>query len=114
MDIAGESSAVLRGILRTGGTLHWAAAGLTILASILDRVDQMGSNKKECLKILEILSNLGGAVLRLIQIDVADWDKLIQATGFIVGGVHLCSKYLEYGRIKRYMKQQTSKIDFVL
>ncbi|CAM6091505.1 unnamed protein product [Calypogeia fissa] len=99
---AQELYRVLCDVLKGVGNLHWAAAGLSMVAFVLNRVDLVGKNSTECLNLLETMRDLGKHFITLYpQLSEQD-EKLRRAICLITEGAMICCDHTSAGIVGRY------------
>lgn len=88
-------------LLKGVGNLHWAAAGLSMVAFVLNRIDLVGKNSVDCLKLLEAMRDIGKHVITLYpQLPEQD-EKLRRATCLITEGAMMCCDHTDSGVVGR-------------
>jgi hypothetical protein len=89
---------VVQNLLRGLGQAHWAAAGLLVVANILERFETVSANQDECLSLLEEMNNLAQHVkdLKVRPGLKKGMEVSIQkATEMIVEGALMCCSQID-------------------
>ncbi|XP_059064482.1 uncharacterized protein LOC131856644 [Cryptomeria japonica] len=80
-------------VLEVIGKCHWAAVGLVLVASVLEKMETQKRNKKECVMLLKSMNDLAKIVLELQPLPhetVKTQAKMKEAIHTIIHGAITC------------------------
>ncbi|XP_057859553.2 TMV resistance protein N isoform X2 [Cryptomeria japonica] len=100
----GETRKPVAEILQAVGKMHWIIGGLSIVAYLLDQIDQMRENRTECLELLRQMLKLAGHI-RQLNYDMPQYEKKFsEAIFLIVEGSMMCASQLNSKALFRFLK----------
>ncbi|XP_057862086.2 uncharacterized protein LOC131070472 [Cryptomeria japonica] len=109
-NLSGEAQRTAVSALHGLGNAHWAAAGFLVIASVLERLEKVSFNQKECLVLLKRMNNLAKCIRLLKAKSGLDHElekKIKDAFQFIVQGAIMC--FTQIGMRKFYKFLLVSK-----
>lgn len=107
-----EGMKVVKHLLIGLGQAHWAAAGLLVVANILERFEMVAANRDECLSLLEEMSNLAHHVKALKErprLKKGMESSIRNATEMIVEGALMCCTQINSSKFSRFFSTSVDK-----
>ncbi|XP_057835925.2 disease resistance protein RPV1 [Cryptomeria japonica] len=93
-------------VLNALGNVHWVGVGFLLVAAVIERLDKIKANKKECLGLLKSMNDLAKQILqlqRLPHLKEEMQDKMKESIHLIVDGVILCYVQQKKKRLVRLL-----------
>ncbi|GLJ34923.1 hypothetical protein SUGI_0702850 [Cryptomeria japonica] len=106
--LSSEAHAMAVDVLKGVGNAHWPAVGLLAVANVLERLDKISSNDRECIDLLRGMLDLAKYIKMVRDID-ADFHreilkKMSESLHLMVSGAILCHSFIRCSRITKYVK----------
>eukprot|EP01018_Ginkgo_biloba_P021748 Gb_15441 [translate_table: standard] len=90
------------------GQSHWVLLGLSMVASVLKRIETVSSNVSECVELLEMMAELAKNLQKLNTVLSQESHKqLNRAVEIIVEGATICCDYIAEGKTPRFWSTRT-------
>eukprot|EP01018_Ginkgo_biloba_P001072 Gb_13428 [translate_table: standard] len=105
--LSGDAKTVAMSILKGIGEAHWAAAGLLVVSSILERFESISANNTECLQLLEAMSRLALHIKHLkdrTNLKEGMGDTIQEAVSMIVQGSILCCTQMKSSKFSKFFR----------
>ncbi|XP_059063891.1 uncharacterized protein LOC131856299 [Cryptomeria japonica] len=94
-------------VLKGVGNAHWAAVGLLAVANVLERLDKISSNDRECIDLLKATLDLAKYIKMVRDIDADFHREILKKTSeslhLIVSGAILCHSFIRCNRITKFL-----------
>eukprot|EP01018_Ginkgo_biloba_P022341 Gb_07491 [translate_table: standard] len=104
--LSGEVQKVAVEVLKGFGNLHWAGIGLLAIATVLERLDKISSNDKECIELLSGMNDLAKCIKQLKYISDLHTEikeKMSEGVQLIVGGAIMCCSFIRSKKISKLL-----------
>eukprot|EP01018_Ginkgo_biloba_P022343 Gb_07489 [translate_table: standard] len=104
--LSGEVQTVAVDVLKGFGNLHWAGIGLLAIATVLERLDKISSNDKECIELLSGMNDLAKCIKQLKYISDLHTEikeKMSEGVQLIVGGAIMCCSFIRSKKISKLL-----------
>eukprot|EP01018_Ginkgo_biloba_P035777 Gb_37478 [translate_table: standard] len=107
--IVEEMGRVAVSAVKVIGQSHWVLLGLSMVASVLDRIETVSSNVSDCVELLEMMVELAKTLQTLNSAlsQEAQREPLNRAVETIVEGATLCCDYIAKGKASRFLSART-------
>ncbi|XP_059065062.1 disease resistance protein RUN1 isoform X1 [Cryptomeria japonica] len=89
----GDKHGTAISVLNALGNVHWVGVGFLLVAAVIETLDKIKENKKECLKLLKSTNDLAKLILQLqrfAHLKEEMQDKMKESIQLIVDGAILC------------------------
>ncbi|KAH9289555.1 hypothetical protein KI387_033672, partial [Taxus chinensis] len=111
-NLSSEAQSMAVDVLKGVGNAHWAAVGLLAIANVLERVDKISTNDRDCIDLLKGMLDLAKYIKMVKDIN-ADFHreilgKMSEALHLIVSGAILCHSFIRCNKISKFLS--TKKI----
>ncbi|KAH9289314.1 hypothetical protein KI387_033431, partial [Taxus chinensis] len=90
---------------------HLVAAGLSVVAYVLDQIDKVSSNKEKCVELLGYMCTLAKRVKQLNELLPGEKEKLNEAIKIIVKGSIMCATQMDSHYISRFFSASVEAAD---
>eukprot|EP01018_Ginkgo_biloba_P036907 Gb_03112 [translate_table: standard] len=96
-----ETRRLVTQVLSGLGQLHWISVGFSVIAFVLERIDQVSSNLTECIKLLERMADLAKRLQTLNERMPDEREHINNAVHAIVEGAIICCCHMKYSHLSR-------------
>ncbi|GLJ36140.1 hypothetical protein SUGI_0725010, partial [Cryptomeria japonica] len=97
--MSGETRKVVIDVMKEACQIHWVAAGLSVVAYVLQKVDDASTNKEECVQVLGHMYHLATHIKRLDE--QIPQEKLHDVAEFIFKGTFFCVSRIQSSNLSR-------------
>ncbi|GLJ34885.1 hypothetical protein SUGI_0702310 [Cryptomeria japonica] len=106
-NLSSQVHTLVSGLLRGLGNAHWAAVGLLVIAHVIERLDKISTNDRECIDLLKGLLDLAKFIKMVKDIN-ADFHtdilrKMNEAVHLIFSGAILCHSFISCKKISKFV-----------
>ncbi|KAH9289758.1 hypothetical protein KI387_033875, partial [Taxus chinensis] len=94
-------------VLRGVSNIHWSAVGLLAVAIVLERLDKISSNDKECVDLLRGMNDLAKSIKQLQEIKAhlhkEIREKMSEAVYLTITGAMMCCSVIQSKKLFKFM-----------
>ncbi|XP_059063895.1 uncharacterized protein LOC131856301 [Cryptomeria japonica] len=104
---ATDARTVAVDVLRGVGNIQWSAVGLLAVAIVLERLDKISSNDRECVDLLRGMNDLAKCIKQLQEIKAhlhkEITEKMSEGVCLIITGAMMCCSVIRSKKLSKYV-----------
>ncbi|XP_057842000.1 probable serine/threonine-protein kinase PBL4 isoform X1 [Cryptomeria japonica] len=104
---ATDARTVAVDVLRGVSNIHWSAVGLLAVAIVLERLDKISSNDRECVDLLRGMNDLAKCIKQLQEIKAhlhkEIREKMSEGVYLIITGALMCTSVIRSKKLSKFL-----------